>query len=214
MKPEDLGLEAMVAASGPPKTWEGQCYGMACIAADLLGDGAVAVYGHYLGEVDPDGYWGDKGVAGFVQHGWVLLKDGRVLDPTRWSFENVEPYIFLGEPGGDYDEGGNGFRQAMRGPPPKWRWDPDDNAAKPVSLTTVTSQADPVYMKIAWMLGPDQIRFGANLVITTEQLFYVANTHYDMLAPVQKAIYDAFAAVSWAEAVPLDNRLRAEREAA
>ena len=62
--PEDLTIEMMVDASGPTEMWEGQCYGMALIAANLIGGNAVAVYGHYLGPVDPDGYWGGKGRSG------------------------------------------------------------------------------------------------------------------------------------------------------
>lgn len=212
MKPEDLTIEMMVEASGPTETWEGQCYGMACIAAELLGGDATAVYGHYLGEVSPDGYWFRKTGCSFIQHGWVLLPDGRVLDPTRWSFENVEPYLYLGE-ADVYDEGGNAFRQALRGPPPPWRWDPDDSMVTPVNLQTVTSRADSVYRVIVRILGPDEVRFGKWLVITREQLFYVANTHYEMLAPSQAALYKAFEAAGYAEAVPFDNRARAEREA-
>lgn len=36
--------------------------------------------------------------AGFCRHGWVELEDGCVLDPTRWVFEHVEPYIYVGDP--------------------------------------------------------------------------------------------------------------------
>ena len=50
-------------------------------------------------------------------------------------------------------------------------------------------------------------------MITTEQLFYIANTHYEKLAPAQHEVYAALKAVGWAEAVPIDNRRRAEREA-
>jgi hypothetical protein len=31
-----------------------------------------------------------------VRHVWITLADGRVCDPTRWVFEGVEPYVYVG----------------------------------------------------------------------------------------------------------------------
>lgn len=38
------------------------------------------------------------------RHGWVELPDGRIWDPTRWVFEDVDPYIYIGD-SDDYDPG-------------------------------------------------------------------------------------------------------------
>jgi hypothetical protein len=210
--PEDLTLAHVEErVGGGALDWEGNCFAIACVVAELLGGRASAVYGHYTGPVDPGGYW-SPAPHGFHQHGWVRLPDGRVLDPTRWSFENVEPYLYLGE-ADHYDEGGNDFRDLFRGPPPPWRWDPKDSKTRPVALTTVTDRSDPVYVVIARILGRDQVRFGECLVITAEQLFYVANTHYDKLAPAQPEIYYAFEQAGWLQAVPIDNQRRAQLDA-
>jgi hypothetical protein len=96
--------EAVIALGSPPETWVGNCY---AIAYQLVEAGLVegrAVYGHYLGPIAKDSFFSEKGLAvGFVPHGWVLMGDGRVLDPTRWVFENVEPYIYVGEVGEESD---------------------------------------------------------------------------------------------------------------
>lgn len=42
----------------------------------------------------------------FTQHSWIQLEDERVLDPTRWVFEGVAPYIYVGE-SDYYDYGTN-----------------------------------------------------------------------------------------------------------
>jgi len=104
LKPEDLTIEALESSVNlAAELWHGKCSELAWAAIELLGHGDYA-YGHYLGYVDPKGYWG-KYSPFSMRHGWALLEDGRILDPTRWSFENVEPYIYVGD-AKDYDEGG------------------------------------------------------------------------------------------------------------
>lgn len=31
------------------------------------------------------------------RHCWILLENGKILDPTRWVFEGTKPYIYCGE---------------------------------------------------------------------------------------------------------------------
>jgi len=119
-------IEQITEATGmEPSRWEGNCY---AIASTLLKHHLVEgrlVYGHYFGPVDQNGYWGWRGAQPFYRHGWVELKDGRICDPTRWSFENVEPYVWVSENDkGEYDEGGNLLRQLSRKPYPETN--PDD----------------------------------------------------------------------------------------
>jgi len=110
----------------PAKDWAGKCYQVACATAELI-PGAAAVYGHFLGRVSPTSAYakraGEVALVGFVQHGWVVLKDGKILDPTRWAFEGSKPHLYVGE-NDVYDEGGNQLREAMLSGPP--RFDPDD----------------------------------------------------------------------------------------
>lgn len=115
MSPEQLTVEHVEKAlNWPAPQWQGQCY---AVATQLVKHGLVegrAVYGAWYGAINPEGWWEYKAGTPFVRHGWVLLPDGRILDPTRWSFEGVEPYIWIG-PGDapEYDEGNNTLSEMM-----------------------------------------------------------------------------------------------------
>jgi len=115
MKPEELTIEQVSKAiDWHPDGWEGNCYAVAC---QILKAGLVkgrAVYGAWYGGINKSGYWAHRAGTPFVRHGWIELPDGRILDPTRWSFEAVEPYIWIG-PGDsrEYDEGNNTLAERM-----------------------------------------------------------------------------------------------------
>ncbi|RLB37261.1 MAG: hypothetical protein DRH30_13500 [Deltaproteobacteria bacterium] len=111
-----LTISDLEAEAGKAHTWEGKCDLLAHTAAALTG--GRPVYGHWLGGVNKTGYWADYVTRPFIRHGWVELSDGRVLDPTRWSFEGADPYVWVGENDGNYDEGGERFYSLMRMPPP------------------------------------------------------------------------------------------------
>ncbi len=85
------------------EAWVARCYEISCaiVAAGLV-DGE-AVYGHWLGKVAPGSHFADRKKLPFIPHGWILLKDGRVLDPTRWVFENVKPYLYVGQEPDSWD---------------------------------------------------------------------------------------------------------------
>jgi len=134
MNPEELTIEqAAKAIDWPVEKWEGNCYAVACqiLKAGLV-DGR-AVYGAWYGDINTDGYWKHRAGGLFVRHGWIELPDGRILDPTRWSFEAVEPYIWIG-PGDsrEYDEGNNTLAEMMlsRNPWPE----PDGSKTYPFEL--------------------------------------------------------------------------------
>ena len=119
MRPDDLTLAHCETALGEKASaWAGRCYEIACaIVVSKLVRG-VAVYGHWLGDVDEKScFLASTACPPFVQHGWIVLHDDeRILDPTRWAFEARKPYLFLGlptKPDGRacYDEGGNGWRR-------------------------------------------------------------------------------------------------------
>lgn len=46
----------------------------------------------------------------FIPHGWVLMPDGRIFDPTRWTFEAKSPYLYVGPDRDEYDKGSNQLR--------------------------------------------------------------------------------------------------------
>lgn len=190
----------------PANQWHGLCFEIASFAAKLIGTGSVAVYGHYLGEVDPDGFWGPRRSAPFIQHGWVRLADGRILDPTRWSFENVAPYIFISVAAQhpEYDEGGNEWRRAMMRPAP---------ARKPGKMVKLKADAETLAM-LTGLLGHAEVVIGDGWIdLTIDQIFWLANAPYDLYDKRVFSVYEAICLAYGPEAIPIDNRRRAEREA-
>ena len=76
----------------PLKEWARHCYS---VVMRLLGTGMVEgeiITGHY--------HYGDN----VCDHCWIKMPDGRVCDPTRWQFEDKEPYIYFGPETEHYDE--------------------------------------------------------------------------------------------------------------
>lgn len=194
---------------GEASMWAGRCYEIACafIAAGLVR--GTAVYGHFLGRINPESYFGDRHGAPFVQHGWVLLPDGRVFDPTRFGFENNKgeaPYLHVGPLTADYDEGGNKFRKALRPPPPEF--DPSDRMI-------VFSQSDlpgkpwthvEKLLRIDYTYGEQEPG-----TLSFEQVAWLANASFEDLQPHAAAIYDALEAVGEEALIPIDNRRKAQR---
>lgn len=189
----------------PTPEWAGNCYAVACAASDMIG-GSEAIYGHWTGPVAEGSRFSNRGLIGFVQHGWVLLKDGHILDPTRWVFENVKPYLYIG-PNDHYDEGGNHFRMAIRNSPPPW--DPLDN----------------VYEVTREILPPEPWRFVEKLLkldeimakdytpgdVTFAQLHWLANYDPQQMEGHAEAIYEMLTHFHMEAHIPFDNRNMVER---
>lgn len=156
--------------SWPLDRWAGNCY---AIALALVNAGLVkgkARYGHYRGPVAPGTMFHRASVTGFVQHGWVELPDGSVVDPTRWVFEGAEPYIYNG-PADHYDVGGSTFRDQMRainGPP---AYDPLD---KQFELQGLPS--DMIRLLRTICQDPRPHALGRN-IFSKAQMFWLANAN-------------------------------------
>lgn len=192
----------------PADQWHGRCFEVATAAARCIGGDAVAVYGHYLGDVDMDGYWAASWGRPFIQHGWVRLGDGRILDPTRFSFENVCPYIFvvsIDSTHPDYDEGGNEWRRAIMRPAPVRQ-----AGQKSVKLVT----GPEIRAMLASTLGRENVvESSRHLDLSIDQIFWLANAPYDLFGKQVFDVYEAICASHGPQAIPIDNRRRAEREA-
>lgn len=89
--------EVEQAIGVPAQDWKGRCFEIASL---LVKTGLVkghVVYGHWIGPIARSSVFADRAHLGFCNHGWVLLDDGEtVIDPTRWVFEDKDPYIFKG----------------------------------------------------------------------------------------------------------------------
>lgn len=99
----------------PVDKWPGNCH---AIAIAMVKRGVVkgkAIYGHYHGYIDADSIFGPRP---FTHHGWVVTPD-KIIDPTRWVFEGIDPYIYEGPKDDDaYDPGGNRVRKMFMRPAP------------------------------------------------------------------------------------------------
>jgi len=224
VKPEDLTVEAVEKAIGiPASKWHGRCYEIACrIVTAKLVDGA-AVYGHYKGLVAKTGYWASRRDQLFQRHGWIVLdedKDGRFLDPTRWSFEDKKPYLhihdcsdhevvcdgcgLIPEEHGviedscdsfrrqrcEYDEGGNGLRETMMTPPPPFR-----KEDKVVNFPVDGDAKDFVMTAL-----------GHPKAITTPMLFWLGNLPVKKLGEFAPDVYRALIKRGDNALIPIDNR--------
>jgi hypothetical protein len=87
----------------PLADWPGNCHGVAeLVLRRLPTQGMRLVRGHYHGWTSPASVYG----RGPQQHSWLRLGDGRILDPTRWAFDQPgKPYLYVGE-NDAYDEAG------------------------------------------------------------------------------------------------------------
>lgn len=113
-----LDPEAVAAAIKiPVSEWPGNCYAIACQMVEAGLVTGRAVYGHYLGRIRPGTLFYGKPI---VHHGWVVTADEQIIDPTRWVFEGVAPYIHYATTANshEYDEGGNVFLLTQRRPAP------------------------------------------------------------------------------------------------
>ena len=203
-------LDVEAALDERAAAWAGRCYEIASECVRLKIVPGVAVYGHFLGKVAPESHFGDRSHHPFQQHGWVQMPDGRIWDPTRWSFEGVEPYIYVGENKGEYDEGGNALRQATHKPPP-----PFNRHGKTYDLAPRILPAD-AWNRVEELLGNsyDEAEVEEVGKVSDDQLFWLANLPYDAFGKHAEAIYKAIEAVGMAGFIPIDNRRRAARESA
>jgi len=99
----------------PLDEWAGNCYGIACQLVKHKLIPGKAVYGQYCGPIAPTSRFGRFE---FHHHGWIIDGD-TLVDPTRWVFEDVEPYIFVDTANNtNYDFGSNRLKEVFMLPPP------------------------------------------------------------------------------------------------
>jgi hypothetical protein len=97
----------------PLEYWPGNCYAvaMAMVVAGI--HAGKARYGVYNGPIHPKSMFGDKP---FARHGWIECDDC-IVDPTRYVFENRQPYIAVVDIDNEiYDFGAQALRERTRIP--------------------------------------------------------------------------------------------------
>jgi hypothetical protein len=204
-KPSLKECERLVGS--PALRWKKRCYEIATLFVNAGIVDGVAVYGHWLGPIHPNSCFAAKSAAGFCRHGWVKLADGSIVDPTRWCFEAVSPYVFHGPNCGKYDEGGNQLRAKVMGPPPEFdpfeaRFDASKNVMDYATWNFVEKFLDVDYAFTDQEPG----------TLTRSQLFYLANSPPDVLGVHTAGVYNWLIAVGRKAAIPIDNFMKYERE--
>lgn len=182
--------------------WKGRCFE---IAYAIVKAGLVkgrAVYGHWRGPVSPRSMFYKSSGMGFVQHGWVLLEDGSVIDPTRWAFEGKRPYIYIGA-SDHYDEGGNVWRSQQAGPPPVYE---ELDECRDVGSDIMDS---PTWTFVEKLLRID-ITYQEPGVLTVDQLRWLAHVPPSTLGLHAKAVYAALEKLNMSAFIPIDNQRMVE----
>jgi hypothetical protein len=126
-----LPIEEIGAAIGMEvSAWPGRCFEVASKIVDAFQwADAQAVYGLYLGPVSKRCTTFTPAAQSTVRHGWIVTREGVLVDPTAWVFAAQAPALRVLVPGTDealdhrdeYDEGAEALCGAFRGPfpPPK-----------------------------------------------------------------------------------------------
>jgi hypothetical protein len=197
VEPEFLTVADVAAAfADEPPRWVAQCYG---VALSIVGSGLAegrAAYGHYYGPIARGSHFEPHAERPFQRHGWVLLADGRILDPTRWVFEAVEPYLCLIAPSdqrhAQYDEGGDRVRSTMGSPAP-----PAEPAAR-LLLGDLDEASALVVADLIGHLPP----------VSHQQAAWISSRSLldlgDAARPILASIDDA----GWSAFIPVDHRAR------
>ena len=114
------------------------------------------------------------------------------MDPTRFAFEMVAPYIYTGE-NDHYDRGGNVLRASMIGEPPD---DPDDGSP-PLPLAVPEETAALIFAMTGWhdLSG-----------LASIQVWWLAHVSPEVYGEEHAAaIFSAIAAAGAKAHVPIDN---------
>lgn len=208
----------------PAYAWETHCYEVACeiVKAKLVV--GRAVYGHYTGPVTKSIHWNPQ--RPFQRHGWIVVPidsltaidapDGvtsAVLDPTRWSFEHVRPYLWCGLPGEQYDEGGNGWVRACLRPPPARPEKNEKTFALCLTKKAGTVVASLLEERVVINVDPRVGKRVMTLELSLEQLCWIANLPYEYLGPHNQQVYKALHDMGKKALIPIDNWTRATLEA-
>ncbi len=171
--------------------WPGKCYAVACQMLKAKVVKGRPAYGNYHGPVVASSMFFGKTV---VRHGWIERADGMIVDPTRWVFEGVEPYIFVGLPSMEYDEGANLLRARFARPAPIF--DPNKQM--------VAVPAGEARELFSGLLGMSEVRAEIN----TEQAFWLGNMALQALGGHAKPVYQALADMGMKAFIPCDNYAR------
>lgn len=208
-KLEELSIqEVALLIDLPLENWPSNCYCIAnkIVKALLNDDCAAAVYGVYYGPVSEECKIFRQGVN---RHGWIVMRDGRIVDPTRWVFEASPPAISVFVPGTEefeteaqhYDEGAEALSGLLAYPRDK---ESEQVHALPADLGRM------LQLLAQFKAGPELRLTG---MLSTQQLAWLAKLPYSLLGPkVAHAFYSWLSSKCLEALIPLDYKARMKRE--
>ena len=178
----------------PVEEWKGNCHGISSLLLEHKLVVGKLRYGHWIGPVREKTLF-SKYPRGIVRHGWVELENGTIVDPRRYIFEGVEPYIYVGK-NDHYDAGGNRFRQSLMKPAPKYS---KDERQVTLKIRRIVAR------KILEDMLDTTSHFGV-IYATIKQVFWLANLPLDTFSGFAKPIYEAIMEVGYGAFIPIDNK--------
>ncbi len=184
--------------------WKGRCFQISKWLVDHDFVPGEPVYGHYLGDVAKDSYFYDRYVTGvpFIRHGWILMPNKSIVDPTLWVFQDVKPYLYHGdgifetERRGKicvYDEGGNVWKRMCMRPAP-----PFERKGKMIDIKVSPMALD----LINELLGE---KVYDRFEMCFPQLFWLANLPIDAFGSYAKEIFGWIEREGHKVLIPMDN---------
>lgn len=198
-----LTVEHVVKAIHVPvDEWPGNCYAIASMMiAEKVFDNIPGMagadlklrYGHWTGYIARDTIFSSRAI---ISHGWIeippesLPGGGLIVDPTRWYFEGVTPYIFVGI-NDHYDIGGSGLRNALHDIDPPACVEGDGRFRYPASILKAT-------VKSILKCNCDENR------MSIDQMFWLGNMDPRTLEPHTKDIYLWLGQIGQKASVPID----------
>ena len=179
----------------PVEEWRGNCHGISDLLREKFEIEAELRYGSWLGKVAKGSMFA-KYPNGLIHHGWLELPDKSIIDPTRFEFEQVEPYIYVGK-NDYYDAGSNMYRFKNMKPAPKYSKDKKQVELHIGNLTSHKFVVDTL---------EGQLGGTYTVHITLDQAFWLANLPLQVLGDSAKDIYSALRVAGYIALVPWDNR--------
>jgi hypothetical protein len=190
---EMLTADSVAKAIGiPTKEWPGKCYQIACamLKANLVK--GRACYGHYLGDMSKSELFAGRA---FTHHGWIETPDGGIVDPTRWVFDAVDPYIFESKSiPNEYDEGGNKLLLMTQRPVPDH---------EPEGRVTAIPDGEGKDLMMA-LMGRKEPQ--SNLCLAEE--IWLGNLSLMVLKEQAALLYQTLVDMGCRAMIPYDNRLK------
>lgn len=188
-----LNTDSMAQAIGiPTSEWPGNCHAVAGLIIETGQIDGILTRGHYYGPIHQDSKFFGRPI---VPHSWITDFKGMVIDPLRWEFEQVPPYIYTGSyQHNEYDAGGNFARESAAFTPPKADFNDKEVHILQADISTTN------YIHKDLLKRP-----GNGFVFSFGDLMWVANLPLCYLGDSAADIYKALRDSGHGSLIPIDN---------